>query len=155
MGKGRNIWRNMLSRRTLMSTAVGCVFLYVTSALTADSSGNVHVAFFPSLMSIFSIISGFVASFYFFTASRGNEFLNKIDGTRSFAELMWLTRHGFLVSILSTGVFFCLSLVPVPAALPIGQTNLWLASAILVGAYSAGTIWRCALLFRDIVDPQA
>lgn len=152
MGNLGRFLRNLIAQSTLIGGLISFVFLTAIAVSTSTDASIVNDGFYSGLMGILSIMAGFVAAFYFFAASRGNVFLTNIQNSNSFAELLWLTRHGLLASIVGTVFSFWASLVDLEVHWDPRQTSALALIALAANCYAGGTIWRCARIFQKLVE---
>lgn len=149
--------RALLSRRSVPRGILIALFLYAFwRHLSSTHPTNVS-ALFSNLMALLSIFSGFVASFYFFVASRGNIFLARIDNTQTYEDLLTLTKVSLELSFVAIVYTFFLS-----GYAPISQSaNSWDADTknlcALIGFGLAGltvsNFIRCMRLFLKLTSP--
>ncbi len=107
-------FRHLFSTRSLPFGLFLTAVLFMFWLHVSESREKNVGALFSNLMALLSIFSGFVASFYFFVASRGNVFLSKIENTKTFDSLLRLTKASLELSFLSIiFIFFLAGYAPV------------------------------------------
>lgn len=115
-------------------------------------------ALFSNLLALVSIFSGFVASFYFFVASRGNTFLAKIERTSTFEALLKLTKASLELSFVSIFyIFFLAGYAPVSKCADwwaIDFANASVATSFLMTGMTVSNFVRCMQLFLKLTNPS-
>jgi hypothetical protein len=125
------------------------LFLYVhASGFGPDRVG----VFFGGVANLASVSAGFVGAFYFFTAARSTAFLQKIEKSRLFSDLLLLIRFSFILSLLL--IFLCLRNMvfsPIFNFSDIADNFFSLVTIILAGVFF-GLLWECMALFRQLTE---
>ena len=111
-------------------------------------------AIYSGVFDVLSIFTGFLATFYVFIATRGNEFLERIKKTATFS--MVLKRLRFTILWAAGMIFFSyLLMIFGPLKYPLFGIShavvfVWIANIALVGVNFA----RCVSQFSTIVSTE-
>lgn len=143
---------NLVSRSTLSGLVI-CAGFISWLYWEASSLGSSEIALlFSGLTALLSITAGFIGAFYFFMAARSTSFLEQIRESKSFREIIRLTRHAFLTSLIAIGLCLRNMIFTPPLASPIGVEDVLPGLSVLFMAYVFGTFWRCMQLFRSLAE---
>lgn len=94
------------SIRLQLMCLLGAVALFWMWVGTSSSGVAETSIFFSNIVTVLSITTGFVASFYFFLGARAAPFVERISKTRTFSDLLSATRAYLFVSVFSIGAVF-------------------------------------------------
>lgn len=149
--------RYLFSMRSLPLGIFLTVILFIFwRHLSLSYPSNIS-ALFSNLLALLSIFSGFVASFYFFVASRGNTFLEVIQKTSTFDSLLKLTKVALELSFLSiVYVFILAGYAPVAKSVKwweIDAVNVSAALCFLMTGVTVSNFVRCMRLFLKLTNP--
>ena len=154
MGRLQYFLRNVFSFNTLIAAVILTAALWILVNASSGQNGELADGFLSGLAGILSVVSGFIGAFYFFAASRGNEFLSKIQTTNAFNELLWLTRHGLVATVVGTMICFAASLFEWVVHPDPRNSDIVVVLSVILTAYGVGTIWRCASIFNTLVKTR-
>lgn len=103
------------------------------------------------MLSLLSILCGFLATFYVFVATRSNQFLNAIRRTNTFKTLIKLIRFTIQAALFALALTFYL-MIDEPKDFPLWGVcyfgiYAWSAVICLVGV----NFWRLCAMFFSIV----
>jgi hypothetical protein len=147
-------FRYLFSTRSLPFGFFLTVVLFVFWLHISESREKNVGVLFSNLMALLSIFSGFVASFYFFVASRGNVFLSKIENTNTFDSLLRLTKVSLELSFVSIiFVFFLAGYAPVGRWDSVWRLDIEIASVFLgflLTGLTVSNFVRCMKLFLKL-----
>lgn len=148
----RRLAHHLISIRVIIGFVVSSIalgYLYLkASEIGSDRVGT----FFAGLANLASVAGGFIGAFYFFVAARSTTFLQKVETTKLFKDLLLLIRFSFLVSLIL--IFTCLRnmvFMPVANLSVVSDFGFPAASIFLAGLFF-GLLWECMAIFRRLTE---
>ena len=117
-----------------------------------ETPGYNIASLYGGVLSLLSILCGFLATFYVFVATRSNQFLNAIRKTKSFKTLITLIRFTIQAALFALALTFYL-MVAEPKGFPLWGASYfgicaWAVVVCLVGV----NFWRLCVMFFSIVE---
>lgn len=148
--------RRLLTHITSWRAVIGFVLsggALLTLYMYASEIGQDRVGvFFGGLANLASVAAGFVGAFYFFSAARSTIFLQHIEKSKLFRDLLFLIRSSFILSLFL--IFMCLrNMVFAPMInFSVFSDNLFALATIFIASLFFGLLWECMAIFRQLTE---
>lgn len=111
-------------------------------------------AIYSGVFDILSIFTGFLATFYVFVITKGNSFLEKIKGTRTYGMVLKLLKFTILWSVAMIAASYVLTVIN-PSKYQFFSLSHWMVFVWIVNiALIAINFARCVSQFSTIVSAE-
>lgn len=134
--------------KALLLALVASLFAWYAAGQNDFDSGSIYSGVFDLL----SIFTGFLATFYVFVVTKGNEFLHKIQGTETYSMVLRLLKFTILWSAATIFASYILMVVNLTNYELFSAAHfsifLWIANVALIAINFA----RCASHFSTILS---